>query len=1301
MSKPHLPPDVLLEQLSAFAAQAAELARRQDALRAECQRRREQGQHRARLAREAALEQGSAEREAARTRLAIRLEAIDAAARARDERVKQAQRRARKGAVERVDAEEGRRKFELQREMLRATRERDEGLERAHADHAALLARLDALSPALTDLDSRTRATLATQGRPACAALEAPVTTVAPEPGVTASGRVDALETGLEAARQQLAAFRRRPLPALSRAWPLTLVLVLSPAVLAPVLDALGIHVASAPGWAAGSAAVAVTALVLHLLGRWTSRRAALELATSVARCRGLAQAATEHAASDLRHRREALESAHTTTAARCDTQWHEVLRWLEESRASAPGRVDARAARAQLRRQRLHERARASAQREADAALAALEAATQRRLAELESDAARIENSVAAEAEAALRDVGEEWSRIRQTQFAALDAFREFAEAPALGSAPIPPASMPWTPPSGQAHQLRFGRAEIDFPALLGDAAKGGPGRAPVPPETVGVPLLLDLPARGSLLLEAGGSARSAALGTLNHLVARALAFSPPGRVSFTFFDPVGLGQSFAGFTHLADEAGHVIDGRVWTQSLQLEERLAELGEHLEKVIQMYLRNDYPTIAEYNEQAGNIAERYRFLVLADFPAGFTEAALRRLLALATSGARCGVFILAHWDPARPLPPDFAADTLRATALNLRIPPPPHPPALRDRPLPGVRLHLDPAPDPADLSAFVHCVARASRESHRVEVPFEQIAPPSGQEWSVETATELRVPVGRTGATKLQYLSLGRATRQHVLIAGKTGSGKSTLFHVLITNLSLWCSPDEVEFYLVDFKKGVEFKAYATHRLPHARVVAIESDRDFGLSVLQRLDDELRRRGELFRAAGVQDLPAYRRSPGHPSLPRTLLLVDEFQEFFVEEDRIAQNASVLLDRIVRQGRAFGIHVVLGSQTLGGAYTVARSTLGQMVVRIALQCNEADALLVMDDDNPAPRLLSRPGEAIYNDAAGARSGNSPFQVVWLPDEVRDEQLRRIRQRAETLAAPPESPLVFEGDAPAEVRENAELARLLQSPRTSPDPAFRIWLGSPNSIKGPTEVAFQRRSADNLLAIGQRDDTLDTLLGLALVAIAASHGPERVRLVLFDAAAPSATPGDLERLLSVVPHPVTVGRPSTLGPVLEELAAELRARTATAPDPNAPPRFLLIRGLQHFRALRAEDEFSFGTSNGPVPPSTLFKEIVTEGPAHGIHTIATCDTWNTVTRYLGRKLLTEFSLRVLLQMSANDSASLIDSPAASRLGLHRALLYLDREGSSEIFRPYAPPDPAWLADARALLQGHQAV
>src|SRR5205085_139765 len=99
------------------------------------------------------------------------------------------------------------------------------------------------------------------------------------------------------------------------------------------------------------------------------------------------------------------------------------------------------------------------------------------------------------------------------------------------------------------------------------------------------------------------------------------------------------------------------------------------------------------------------------------------------------------------------------------------------------------------------------------------------------------------------------------------------------------------------------------------------------------------------RRGELFRKVGVQDLASYRQavkgsgaqgsgtnansnssltpdpSPLTPgNVPRTLLVIDEFQEFFSEDDKLAQDSAVLLDRLVRQGRAFGIHVLLGSQT---------------------------------------------------------------------------------------------------------------------------------------------------------------------------------------------------------------------------------------------------------------------------------------------------------------------------------------------------------------------------------------------
>ena len=152
-----------------------------------------------------------------------------------------------------------------------------------------------------------------------------------------------------------------------------------------------------------------------------------------------------------------------------------------------------------------------------------------------------------------------------------------------------------------------------------------------------------------------------------------------------------------------------------------------------------------------------------------------------------------------------------------------------------------------------------------------------------------------------------------------------------------------------------------------------------------------------------------------------------LLVVDEFQEFFVEEDVVARDSALLLDRLIRQGRAFGVHVLLGSQSLSGAYSLTRSTLEQMAVRIALQCGENDAHLILGESNGAARLLSRPGESIYNDANGRSEGNHFFQVVWLPDDRREAYLRQVRDLAARRGWVPARPqVIFEGDAPAHCR-----------------------------------------------------------------------------------------------------------------------------------------------------------------------------------------------------------------------------------------------------------------------------------
>ena len=846
------------------------------------------------------------------------------------------------------------------------------------------------------------------------------------------------------------------------------------------------------------------------------------------------------------------------------------------------------------------------------------------------------------------------------------------------------------WTPPVEAPSAVRIGGIEVDVAGLAGGV--------PADPRFVlpggghlTAPFALGFPNQGSLLIESDGADAGAATLALQGIALRLLASVPPGRASFVFIDPVSLGKDFAGLMHLADYEETLIHHRIWTQSTHIEERLAEINEHIEKVIQMYLRDEFANIAEYNEQAGTIAEKYRFVVIAGFPSAFSETASKRLLAIASSGARCGVHLWIQRDLRLPAPDPALDDELRRACLHL---------ALRQgvchwvgAPAGAEVVVFDPPPAAHDSMALVHRIGPASVDSNRVQVPFSQIAPPPGEEWLAQTGDELRVPIGRTGAKKLQMLAIGKGTRQHVLVAGKTGSGKSTLFHVIITNLALWCSPEQVEFYLVDFKKGVEFKCYAAKHLPHARVVAIESDREFALSVLQRVDAELKRRGELFRHAGAQDLAGYQRTAAPQATPRTLLLIDEFQEFFTEDDAVAQEASLLLDRIVRQGRAFGIHVILGSQTLGGAYTLARATLGQMVIRIALQCNETDARLIMDDDNPAPRLLTRPGEGIYNDQAGALAANSPFQIVWLPEAERDAILDQVAARAAAGGVMPPPPIIFEGNVPAEVRDNAELAAWLRAgPVTRPEAAC-AWLGVPNSIKGPTAAIFQRQSGSHLLAVGQSVERSVSLLAIALVSLAAQYPPGQVEFVVLDPHATEAGAGAVFlQLMARLPHRILVGGPAESAALMAGLAAELAARTPTS-GRDAPEIFLLINDLQRFKSLKPEDDFKFSLdddASAAASPAKVLADLLSEGGPCGMHVLAATNTWNNVSRWIPRKLMAEFEMRVLFQMSANDSANLIDSPAATTLGLHRALFYNEHQGSLETFRPYAMPDSAWFEE-----------
>lgn len=856
--------------------------------------------------------------------------------------------------------------------------------------------------------------------------------------------------------------------------------------------------------------------------------------------------------------------------------------------------------------------------------------------------------------------------------------------------------------PVNGELAALRFGRFEFQLTEPSADTSFGAEPK----PATASfeLPAVLSYPERPSLLLKAEGDGRECAARLLQNVMLRLLTSFPPGKLRFTIIDPVGLGQNFSAFMHLADYDERLVASRIWIESAHINQRLTDLSEHMESVIQKYLRNEFASIQEYNAQAGEVAEVMQILVIANFPANFSEEAARRLVSIAASGARCGVYTLISTDTRLKLPRNFDLADLEASAETLvwdddqkRF----HSQHEDLRPLP---LLLEPPPDDERFTAVVRTVGRLAKDATRVEVPFESVTPPVPAWWSGDSRAEIEVPLGRAGAKKMQSLRLGKGTSQHVLISGKTGSGKSTLLNAMITNLALHYSPDELQFYLIDFKKGVEFKAYAAHRLPHARVIAIESEREFGMSALERLDLELKRRGDLFRKQGVQDLKGYRNAVPEAVVPRILLVIDEFQEFFTSDDRISHDAALLLDRLVRQGRAFGIHVLLGSQTLAGAYSLARSTIGQMAVRIALQCSESDAHLILSEDNTAARLLSRPGEAIYNDANGLFEGNHPFQVVWLSDHERESYLQRVADLAKERGVAAQT-TIFEGNVAADPAENPLLCELLQAPPLATMPlAPRAWLGAAVAIKDPTEAVFRRQGGSNLLIVGQQEEMALGILANCLVSLAGQFhrldlrsdpsdldGPEVhpafAQFHILDGTRPDAPEaGFWPGLCDELRLETTITKLREAADAVKSIAAEVDRRVASG-DQAAPPIFLFVYNLSRFRDLKKSDDFGGFDDDESGGAGKQFATILREGPAHGVHTLLWCDSHANASRWLDRQTMRDLDQRVLFQMSAGDSSNLMDSPAASKLGVHLALYYSEEHGKAEKFRPYGLPSAEW--------------
>ena len=212
----------------------------------------------------------------------------------------------------------------------------------------------------------------------------------------------------------------------------------------------------------------------------------------------------------------------------------------------------------------------------------------------------------------------------------------------------------------------------------------------------------------------------------------------------------------------------------------------------------------------------------------------------------------------------------------------------------------------------------------------------------------------------------------------HILLGGATGSGKSVLLKLLL----MQANKKGANVCIADFKGGVDFPP-VWHK--ECRMCFEEQST---LELLTELAEELERRKRLLKAAGLPNIDHYNAVTGE-NLQRYIFACDELAEMLdktgltKEQKEIVVKIESKLSIIARQGRAFGIHLILATQRPDS--TILNGQIKNNInCRICGRADNVLSMIILDNTDAADQIPEdAQGRFLLHDG-------TIFQAYWFDD-----------------------------------------------------------------------------------------------------------------------------------------------------------------------------------------------------------------------------------------------------------------------------------------------------------------------